>query len=103
MISLNGKSIFAKAKEIDSAVNTVIYESEPIPGSPIAVRGSLPKIMKLKIQLALVKMDQQVIHKVDGWGGISNYKTVKDSDYDVVRETAKTLGMDVSSAEAANK
>jgi phosphonate transport system substrate-binding protein len=92
-----------KAKEIDSAVNTVIYESEPIPGSPIAVRGSLPKIMKLKIQLALVKMDQQVIHKVDGWGGISNYKTVKDSDYDVVRETAKTLGMDVSSAEAANK
>lgn len=88
--------------EIDPKVNKIIYTSPDIPGSPIAVRKDLPKILKLKIQLALVKMDKQTIHKIDGWGGIAHYKTVKDSDYDVIRETAKTLGMDVTSAEAAN-
>lgn len=88
--------------EIDPNVNKIIYTSEPIPGSPIAVRGDLPKLLKLKIQLALVKMDQQTINKVGGWGGISKYKSVSDSDYDVIRETAKVLGMEVNNAEAAN-
>jgi len=92
-----------KEGEIDPQVNKIIYTSDPIPGSPIAVRGDLPKLIKLKIQLALVKMDQQTIHKVDGWGGISRYKRVYDSDYDVIRETAKILGMDVTNPEAANK
>jgi phosphonate transport system substrate-binding protein len=92
-----------KEGEIDPQVNKIIYTSDPIPGSPIAVRGDLPKLLKLKIQLALMKMDEQIIHEVDGWGGISRYKIVKDSDYDVIRETAKILGMDVTSAEAANK
>ena len=92
-----------KAGEIDPKVNKIIYTSAPIPGSPIAVRGDLPKIIKLKIQLALVKMDEQTIHKVDGWGGIASYKTVKDSDYDVIRKTAKILGMDITSAKAAKK
>ena len=92
-----------EAGEIDPEVNKIIFKSEPIPGSPIAVRGNLPNIMKLKIQLALLKMEEQTIHKVDGWGGISRYQKVEDSDYDVIRETAKILGMDVTSAEAANK
>ena len=48
-------------------------------------------------------MDEQTIHKVDGWGGIARYEEVSDSDYDVIRKTAELLGMDVSSAEAANK
>lgn len=89
--------------EIDPEVNVVIYESEPIPGSPIVVRGNLGEDIKLAIQKALVNMDEQTIHKVDGWGGISKYVAVKDSDYDVIRKTAELLGMDVSSAEAANK
>jgi phosphonate transport system substrate-binding protein len=92
-----------KEGEIDSEKNIIIHESEPIPGSPIVVRGDLPKILKLRIQLALIKMDQQTIHKVSGWGGISHYKIVKDSDYDVIRETAKILDMEVNNAEAANK
>jgi len=89
--------------EIDPEVNIVIYESEPIPGSPIVVRGGLPIELKRKIQDALVSMDQQTIHQVDGWGGIARYQKVTDKDYDVIRETAKILGMDVTSAEAANK
>ena len=89
--------------EIDPEVNIVLHESEPIPGSPIVVRGSLPNELKKAIQDALVNMDEQTIHQVDGWGGISSYQAVKDSDYDVIRETAKLLEMDVSSAEAASK
>ncbi len=91
------------AGEINPEVNQIIFTSEPIPGSPIAVRKDLPKILKLKIQLALIKMDQQTIGKVDGWGDITRYKTVEDSDYDLIRETAATLGMDVTNPEAAKK
>ncbi|TKJ17335.1 phosphonate ABC transporter substrate-binding protein [Candidatus Woesearchaeota archaeon B3_Woes] len=92
-----------EAGEIDSEVNVIIHESEPIPGSPIVVRDDLPEALKKGIQNALISMDQQTIHKVDGWGGIASYQAVSDSDYDVIRETAILLGMDVTSAEAANK
>ncbi|MBC8495908.1 phosphonate ABC transporter substrate-binding protein [Candidatus Woesearchaeota archaeon] len=90
------------AGEIDPEANVIIYESEPIPGSPIAVRGNLPEELKKAIQDALLNMDQQTIHQVDGWGGISSYQAVSDSDYDVIRETAEILGMDVSNPDAAN-
>jgi phosphonate transport system substrate-binding protein len=92
-----------EAGEISADVNKIIFESEPIPGSPIVVRGDLPAELKQKIQQALVDMDEQIIHAVDGWGGIASYQKVSDSDYDVIRETAKILGMEVTSAEAASK
>jgi phosphonate transport system substrate-binding protein len=89
--------------EISEDTNKIIYESEPIPGSPIVVRGSLPESIKKSIQDALINMDEQTIHQVDGWGGIAKYQLVSDSDYDVIRTTAELLGMDVSNPEAANK
>ncbi|MFH1376327.1 MAG: phosphonate ABC transporter substrate-binding protein [Candidatus Woesearchaeota archaeon] len=89
-----------EAGEIDSEVNIIIYESEPIPGSPIAVRGGLPKDFKKAIQDALIAMEEQTIHKVDGWGGIIRYQAVTDSDYDIIRDTAKILGMDVTNPDA---
>jgi len=82
--------------EIDPKVNKVIYTSESIPGSPIAVRGNLPEDLKERITLALVNMDEQEIHKVGGWGDISSYKKVSDKDYDIIREIAETLDMDSS-------
>ncbi len=90
-----------EAGEIDPKVNIIIYESEPIPGSPIVVRGNLPDELKLAIQEALINMDQQTIHEVGGWGGIARYQEVSDSDYDVIRQTAEILGMDVTSSENA--
>lgn len=92
-----------EAGEIDSNINLIIHESEPIPGSPIVVRGDLPIEFKQRIQNALLNMDQQTIHEVDGWGGITKYQKVSDSDYDVIRETARILGMEVTSAKSANK
>jgi len=97
----NSYNRMVKAGEIDPEVNIIIYESEPIPGSPIVVRGDLPEDFKTAIQEALVSMDQQAIHEVNGWGGIASYQTVSDSDYDVIRKIAEILEMDVSNPEAA--
>lgn len=99
----NSYNRMVAAGEIDPKVNTIIYTSESIPGSPIAIRKDLPAELKEKIKQALIGMDAQTIHKVSGWGGIEKYQEVSDSDYDVIRETAKVLGMDVTSAEAAGK
>jgi phosphonate transport system substrate-binding protein len=81
------------AGEIDTSVNVIIHESEPIPGSPIVVRGDLPQELKDRIKQALIDMDQQVIHQVQGWGDIEKYVEVKDSDYDIIRETQELLDL----------
>lgn len=97
----NSYSRMVSAGEIDPKVNKIIYRSESLPGSPIVVRGNLPEELKEKITQALLEMDQQTINKVDGWGDISKYQRVSDSDYDIIRDIAKVLDMDVTSAKSA--
>jgi phosphonate transport system substrate-binding protein len=75
-----------EAGEIDPDVNVIIYRSEPIPGSPIAVRGDLPRELKDQIQQALIEMSTQSFYEVQGWGNIERYVEIDDSDYDVIRE-----------------
>lgn len=89
------------AGEIDPAVNTILYTSDPIPASPIAVRKDLPDALKQRIKQALLDMDKQTIHQVSGWGNITRYQEVTDSDYAIIRDTAWVLGMDVTSADAS--
>ncbi len=86
-------SLMVKAGQIDPNVNVIIYESPPIPGSPIVVRGDLPQDLKDKIQQALIDMDQQIIYTVQGWGDIAKYVKVTPSDYDIIRETRDQLGL----------
>jgi phosphonate transport system substrate-binding protein len=81
------------AGQIDTEVNVIIYESEPIPGSPIVVRGDLPQDLKDSIQQALIEMDEQTIYQVQGWGDIEKYVAVTDSDYDIIRETRDLLNL----------
>jgi len=83
--------------QVDPDTVKIIYESETIPGSPIAIRGDLPEELKENVKNALINMDEQTIHKVDGWGDIASYQSISDSDYDVIRETAEILGMDPTS------
>lgn len=99
----NSYDRMVEAGEIDPEVNKIIYKSDPIPGSPIAIRGDLPAEFKKKIQDVLIAMDEQTIHQVSGWGNIAKYQKVSDSEYDIIRKTAKILGMDIASPEAANK
>ncbi len=92
-----------EAGEIDPEVSKIIFTSDPVPGSPIALRNDLPQEIKDAIKDALLTMDEQTLHQVDGWGDIARYQEVSDSDYDIIRQTAINLGMDVSSPESANK
>jgi len=87
--------------ELDPKIVKIIFESDSIPGSPIVVRGDLSEELKEKIIQALVDMDKQTIDKVDGWGGITKYQRVQDSNYDIIRDIAKILDIDVSNAKAA--
>ena len=82
-----------EAGQIDTSVNVIIYESEPIPGSPIAVRGALSQGLKDRIQQALIEMDEQTLYQVQGWGDIERYVKVTDSDYDIIRETRDLLDL----------
>ncbi|MFH1423670.1 MAG: phosphonate ABC transporter substrate-binding protein [Candidatus Nealsonbacteria bacterium] len=97
----NSYDRMVKAGEIDPAVNKIIFTSSSIPGSPIVVRGDLPQELKQKIKDALINMDEQTIHEVSGWGDIAKYQEVLDSDYDIIRQTAAALGMDVANPDAA--
>ncbi len=78
---------------IDPGEIFVVLESEPIPGSPIVVRGDLPQDLKDRITQALIGMDEQTILRVGGWGDIERYEAVTDSDYDVIRDTKELLGL----------
>ena len=84
-----------KAGEIDPKVNIIIHESEPIPGSPLVIRGDLDPAFKKRVQKALVDMDDQTIHQVRGWGDIARYQAVTDKDYDPIREVAKILNLNL--------
>ena len=71
---------------------SVIWTSEAIPGAPIVYRRDLPEQLKAKIRIAFGK-----IRDVP-WGPKSTIKRwvpVKDADYDVIRDTAKVLDLDL--------
>jgi phosphonate transport system substrate-binding protein len=84
-----------KAGEIDPKVNVVIHESAPIPGSPLVIRGDLDAAFKKRVQKALLDMDEQTIFQVRGWGDIARYQPVTDKDYDVIRDVAKVLNLNL--------
>jgi len=82
--------------QIEEDATFIIAKSPPIPGSPIVVRGDLPEEFKQEIKQAILDMDQQVMHEVQGWGDIEKYVEAMDSDYNVIRETAKVLNLDLT-------
>ena len=82
--------------QLDKDATFIIAKSPPIPGSPIVVRGDLPEELKQEVKQAILEMDQQVMHKVQGWGDIEKYVETTDADYNVIRETAKVLNLDLT-------
>ena len=73
---------------------SVIWTSEAIPGPPIVYRRDLPEDLKAKIRAAFAE-----IHDLP-WGPktrIKRWVPATDSDYDVIRETARLLKLDLKS------
>ncbi|GAI80842.1 unnamed protein product, partial [marine sediment metagenome] len=78
---------------ITEAELVVIWRSEPICNSPIAVRSDLSDELKAKITKAFLEMPKELALnygcKTLGW------VVAKDEDYDAIREIAKTLDLEL--------
>lgn len=83
---------------IDPKVNIIIAKSDPIPGSPWAWRRDLPNELKNKAKAAILEVSEkrpEILAKMSG--GMKGYAEAKDADYDVIREMAKILNLDLKS------
>jgi phosphonate transport system substrate-binding protein len=70
----------------------VIWASDPIPGVPVAYRRDLPADLKAKIRASFGRIRNMP------WGPkatIKRWVPAEDSAYDVVRDTAKLLNLDL--------
>jgi len=73
---------------------TVVWTSEPIPGAPMVYRRDLPADLKAKIRASFAQIRDMP------WGPKSTIKRwvpTDDATYNVIRETAKLLGLDLKS------
>jgi phosphonate transport system substrate-binding protein len=69
----------------------VIWTSGPIPGAPFVYRRDLPDELKTKLRKALFEIRDMP------WGGsvIKRWQPTTDAAYDIVRDTAKLLNLDL--------
>lgn len=67
----------------------MIWESEPIPSSPIVISSNLPETFKIELKKVLINAPTGVL----AVGGIDadGYTLVQDEDYEVIRKLQQTL------------
>lgn len=75
----------------------IVKKSAAIPASPIAVRGDLPEELKKKIQDAFLTIPSDLA--IQAVGKLTHYVKAQDSDYDVIREVARVLDLDLTKME----
>ena len=78
---------------IDQSKVAIIEESAPIPQYPWTLRSSLDPELKEKIRTAFYELDDESVlkpFKADG------FAPIEDSDYNVIRESADVLGLDLT-------
>ncbi|MCL6559561.1 MAG: phosphonate ABC transporter substrate-binding protein [Firmicutes bacterium] len=74
----------------------IIWESEPIPGSPLAYRKDLPEEIKKKIKDAVINVHKEDPAAMGGIGKVLRYDETNDANYNVIREVARVLNLDLS-------
>lgn len=74
--------------KISKETNVVIWESSPLPGSPLAYRGNLDNNTKEKIKNAIVKVPKDI---VTGYGKITGYQIVDDKEFDIINDMKKVI------------
>jgi len=72
--------------------NRILFQSEPLPGAPMAYRKDLSEGMKTRIRDAFYNahVDMQ---QVTGYGELSKYIPASPDDYQQIRTLAKELGL----------
>ncbi|MBU4222969.1 MAG: phosphonate ABC transporter substrate-binding protein [Euryarchaeota archaeon] len=80
---------------ISKEENIIIWTSDPIPGSPLVYKSTLPESTKEKIRNAFYKMHEakNANEVLGGYGAISKYLPASKEDYEPVRQAAVNLGM----------
>jgi phosphonate transport system substrate-binding protein len=80
-------------KSIEAAKLSVLVVSDPIPNYPMVVQGKLDPGLKASIRKAFLELKDQAILKPFRAEG---FVTTDDGAYDILRETAKVLALDLS-------
>ncbi len=81
------------AKNTVKDTDVVIFaESDPIPNSPIAVRGDLPADLKAKIKEFYLQWQDPEYQKLRNIVGYK-FMEINDSDYDAIRTIAAQMNM----------
>ncbi|MCL4475003.1 MAG: phosphate/phosphite/phosphonate ABC transporter substrate-binding protein [Nitrospirae bacterium] len=78
----------AESGKISPDTNAVIWKSDPLPGSPLALRSDLPESIKEKLKRSISRVPKDV---VTGYGKITGYKIVSDKDYTLIKEVKKAI------------
>lgn len=80
-------------KIIDGAKVKVVSESRPIPNYPWTMRSDLAPELKAKIRAAFLDLKDPAVLKAFKAEG---FQPIEDKDYDVLRDTAKLLEIDLT-------
>jgi phosphonate transport system substrate-binding protein len=76
--------------QISPQTNIIIWKSIPLPGSPVAYRKDLPESVKAALKKAITTIPKEA-NKVKGFGNITGWKIVSDSDYALIKEIKKVI------------
>jgi phosphonate transport system substrate-binding protein len=79
-------------KSIDGAKLTVIAITDPIPNYPMVMQGDLAPALKDNIRKAFIDLKDPVILKSFR---VEGFATTDDKAYDILRDTAKILDLDL--------
>jgi len=78
---------------------TTLWQSDPIPQDPIAIRGDLPAGLKAKLTQILQNLDMKVLPKADLdvlAGDGKTFVPIDDAAYDPIRDMVKILKVDLA-------
>jgi phosphonate transport system substrate-binding protein len=70
----------------------ILHRSDPIPLGPIAYRRDLPEATKAAIKASFLGMKDVTFGTL---GELTHFVEVSDKTYDIIRETAQILGLDL--------
>lgn len=82
-------------KIVDLAKVAVVAESRPIPNYPWTLRNDLAPALKERIRAAFLELKDPAVLKAFK---AEAFQPIADADYDVLRETAKLLDLDLTKA-----
>ncbi len=83
--------VLASEGRIDKSKLKIIWQSEPLPNDPIAIRGGLPEKIKTQLQQALVNLSPEQAKELlpENYTG---FVASDGSNYEPIRETGKLVG-----------